>query len=98
MSGRRPWYHSFLKCSPLLVIAIIVYSIVASSVHYHAISKDRADCLICKFGDDLSSGAAAKPLFLVILELDRKDNSLEHLSRLNEVIISSKDTRAPPAF
>jgi hypothetical protein len=82
----------------ILFIALILYSILAASLHHHSDLEVVAGCAICKFADDLSSGdkTALYPLltpFFVLISVN--SDSFECIFRIATIAVIA---RAPPVY
>jgi hypothetical protein len=87
---------SIIKYLPLLLIILILYSILVTSLHHHADLKAHAECVLCKFAKDISCGDKIEPFSLiapVFLTMGFVSERVEHFYR---ILIFLKNTRSPP--
>jgi hypothetical protein len=81
-----------------LFIVLILCSILATSLHHHAVIKAPSDCAICKYADDLSFGDKVALYLLLIPFFVLISVSSESFRYIFRTITIAMVTRAPPVY
>jgi hypothetical protein len=85
------------KYLPLFLAVFLFYTIVVTAVDIHHELKGSANCIICKFSQNLSCGdGAAASLFLPAPERLQTALVTECLSFYSKIFQSPVSSRAPP--